>query len=59
VTTFEVGTKGGRIMLILSVNDDDAGAISATGISMAPDDAKALCNAVGGAIKELAEEVRT
>jgi hypothetical protein len=54
VTTFEVGVKGGQVVLILSVRDDNEGGISATGISMLPDDAKALCNAVGGAIKELA-----
>jgi hypothetical protein len=54
VTTFEVGTKGGRVVLILTVADDDAGAISAAGISMVPDDARALVNSLGSAIKELA-----
>ena len=56
MTTFEVGVKGAEVVLILSVTDGDGG-IGAVGVSMVPDDAKALCNAVGGAIKELAEKV--
>jgi hypothetical protein len=55
VTAFEVGTRAGRVVLILSVNDDGAGAVSAVGISMAPDDAKALVNSIGSAIKEVCE----
>jgi hypothetical protein len=55
MTAFEVGTRRGRVVLILSVDDDDAGAISAIGISMAPDDARALVNSLGSAIKELSE----
>jgi hypothetical protein len=52
-TGFEVGTKNGDVVLILTVADDDTGGITAVGLPMAPDDAKALVNAVGSAIKEV------
>jgi hypothetical protein len=57
VTGFEVGTRDGAVILILTVAD--GGCIGATGVEMDADEARALCNSLGEAIKDVARMVRT
>jgi hypothetical protein len=57
VTGFEVGTRDGQVVLILTVADGEA--ISATGIPMDPDEARAMVNALGEAIKDVSRMVMT
>ena len=57
VTGFEVGTRDGQVVLILTVTDGPS--IGVTGVSMDPDDAKAMVNALGSAIKDVTRMVMT
>jgi hypothetical protein len=57
MTGFEVGTRDGQVVLILTVTE--GGAISATGVPMDPDEARALVNSLGEAIKDLTRMVMT
>jgi hypothetical protein len=57
VTGFEVGTRDGQVVLILTVTDGPA--IGATGVPMDPDEARELCNSLGEAIKDVTRMVMT
>jgi hypothetical protein len=59
VSAYEVGTRDGHVVVILSVRDDDTGAIAAAGVQLVPDDAKALVNDLGAAILNVSRMVRT
>ena len=58
MTTFEIGTYGGLVILTIAVADGDAGRSVFT-VPMVPDEAKSIVNTIGQAIHELATEVRT
>jgi hypothetical protein len=49
--TFEVGTRDGQVVLILTVAD--GAGISATSCPMEADEARELCNSLGEAIQDV------
>jgi hypothetical protein len=57
MAAFEVGTRDGQVVLILTVTEDAS--IGATGVTMDPDEARAMVNALGEAIKDVARMAMT
>ena len=56
-TGFEVGCRDGQVVLILTVTD--GGCISATGVQMDADEARALVNSLGETIRDLTRMAMT